>query len=374
MEWDEAGERSGFAQTAAKFANWIRKNVPAQPDLQPAVADQFNKEIIKQADEAGILNAPLPERFGGVGLDAPARAMVLEKIAGARAGIAMILVSHWAGLGALTSLVNDPRVSSWLSESASRKSDLLYGVAVPVAAFDSEQGIPAQAQESGGKRKLSGDFICLIHPLLVKRLVIAMPEEKGSGRLLCLAGKDLAGFCQDEFPGAGLEEAPITRLAIREFEVPDDAILVEGGPGLERVNVIWYELYLGLSGAMIGNAVSAKDAAWDYANQRIQTGRLIIEHQEVRRMLEEMNIMAEAAWGMLVSAAGMADPKMALGRMRRAFIFSGSACEKICLDAIQVLGGYGYMEDYGLERRLRDLKSIQCLLGSYPLEWIGENI
>jgi alkylation response protein AidB-like acyl-CoA dehydrogenase len=54
-------------------------------------------------------------------------------------------------------------------------------------------------------------------------------------------------------------------------------------------------------------------------------------------------------------------------------MFSGSACEDVCLDAIQSLGGYGYMKDYGLERRLRDLKTIQSVPGGQALEWIGGN-
>jgi alkylation response protein AidB-like acyl-CoA dehydrogenase len=75
--------------------------------------------------------------------------------------------------------------------------------------------------------------------------------------------------------------------------------------------------------------------------------------------------------GIVRLAASAPEGDAAIALARRAYTFCGTAAEQVCLDAVQTLGGYGYMKDYGLEKRLRDAKSIQCLLGTYPADILG---
>jgi len=317
----------------------------------------------------------LPENQEGAGLDDLGQAIVLERMARGRAGAAVILAAHWTGLGVVSHLLNQEKASSWLAgraNPAGAENPWLCGVAVPAAVTNVKDGLDPQAKASGDKVMLSGEWTCPLHPSLVERLAIAVSPSDGDPKVLWLSGKHLAPYGQDAFPGTGLLELPACRLVLRSFEAPAGEILAQGDQALAISDRIWRELYLGLAAVMVGNAAAAAAYAWEYAGERVQTGRLIIEHQEVRRMLEHMNTLVEAAWAMVTTAAAATDAGMALDRSRRAYAFSGSAGEQVCLDAIQCLGGYGYMEDYGLERRLRDAKSIQCLLGSYSLDWIGE--
>ena len=375
MEWYESEDRALFAETAAKYAAWTLKSIVEEKLTGRTTADEFNPEIIRQAAAAGLLTAPLPEDQGGAGLDGLGRAIVLERMARGRAGAAVILAAHWTGLSALSSLPNQEKVGSWLAERANQaraENPWLCGVAVPAAVKNVKDGLDPQATESGEKVMLSGEWTCPLHPSLVERLAIAVPPSDGDPKVLWLFGKDLAPYCQNAFPGTGLLELPTCRLVLQSLEAPAGDVLARGDQALAITDRIWRELYLGLAAVMVGNAAAAFAYAWEYARERVQTGRLIIEHQEVRRMLEHMNTLVEAAWAMVTTAAAVSDSRMALDRSRRAYTFCGSAGEQVCLDAIQCLGGYGYMEDYGLERRLRDVKSIQCLLGSHSLDWIGE--
>ena len=375
MEWYETEERAAFAGTAAKYAAWAGQNLPVEKFPERARPDQFNWEIAGEAARAGLLIAPLPERLGGVGLDGLGRAIVLERIARGRAGAAAIVLLHWAGLSALALLENDPGVASWLArfqQESGGERPWLCGVAVPESVVDGGAGFPSSLEESGERAILTGDWLCPLHPALAERVVVALPAHEGEARVWWLSGKELAPFCQEAYPGTGLLEMPIARLHLHDYEAPRELILARGDRAHEISDRIWQGLYAGLAAVTAGNAAAAAATAWEYAKVRLQTGRPIFEHQDLRRALEHLSAAAEAAWAMAVSAAAMPDSDQALDRARRAYAFSGSAGEEVCLDAIQCLGGYGYMEDYGLERRLRDQKTIQCLLGSYLSDWIGE--
>jgi len=373
MEWYDREERALFAQTGDKFAKWVVENNDPAKIRERTAPGQFNWEMIKQGERAGLLCAPMPENLGGAGLDPIGRAVVLERIGRGAAGAAAIFAVHWAGLITLACFADDERIGKTLSQFSEKAMDArpwLCGVALPAAVIDSKDTSGLKAEKAGGGIVLSGEFICPLHPALMERALISAPTEKEQ-MLLLIPGKDLAPFCKDAYPGTGLLEMPIARLNLREFKASADSLVASGEKAKEAINLLRGAIYSGLSSAMAGNARAAAEYAWEYSRQRIQTGRLIIEHQEVRRVLENMNTLVEASWAMVCSGAAVENSEQALGRLRRAFLFSGTACEQVCLDAIQCLGGYGYMEDYPLERRLRDLKTIQCLLGSYALEWMG---
>ena len=375
MEWYDSEERALFAGTGDKFAKWVMEKFPPEKLEERIAPDKFNWEMIKQGTQAGLLCAPMPENFGGAGLDPIGRAVVLERVSRGVAGAAVILSVHWAGLLGLASLANDKKIENMLSQFPEKAGDShprLCGFALPAAAVGYEKGFSPEFKKSEGAIFISGEFICPLHPSLAEQVLVSITVEK-EPMLFSLPGKELAPFCREAYPGTGLLEMPIARLDLKGFKAPAESLIASGEKAKQSINILWCSLYSGLSSAMAGNARAASDYAWEYSRQRIQAGRLIIEHQDLRRVLENMNMMADASWATIVSAAAEDNMEQGIARIRRAFLFAGTACEQVCLDAIQCLGGYGYMEDYPLERRLRDLKTMQCLLGSYALEWIGES-
>jgi acyl-CoA dehydrogenase len=375
MEWYDNEERALLGQTGDKFAKWVAENNNPEKLRERTTPGQFNWGMIEQAAEAGLLCAPLPENLGGAGLDPIGRAVVLERIGRGAAGAAVIFAVHWAGLITLASLADDERIGNTLSQFHGKAGDArpwVCGLALPAPIIDSKNTSGLKAEKAGESVVLFGEFICPLHPVLTEQVLISMPKEREQ-MILLIPGKDLARFCQDAYPGTGLLEMPIVRLNLSGFEVPDDSVAVSGEKAKEATGIMRRAVYSGLSSAMAGNARAAAEFAREYCRQRIQTGRLIIEHQDVKRVLENMDILVEASGSMVASSSAMENSAQALERIRRAYIFAGTACEQVCLDAIQCLGGYGYMEDYPLERRLRDLKTIQCLLGSYALERLGES-
>jgi alkylation response protein AidB-like acyl-CoA dehydrogenase len=378
MEWYQTEDRVKFSETADKYAAWALENVDAEGAYKRAGADDFNWEMVRQAGMAGFLGCRIPEDLGGVDLDCLGRTVVLERMARGLAGPAAVVAMHWAGLGALTGpgVKDRERVREWMAkvtEKADAEKPMLCGPAVPAAVVDKDDSPAPDAVESKGGIKISGEFVCPLHPALLDRVVMAVPGPPGESRLLWVPGNDLATHCTESHPGSGLYEMPISRLRLKDHDDHAGEVLAVGEEADVAIAAMRRGLYMGLSAVMAGNVSAAADYAWQYAGERVQTGRPIIEHQDLRRALESMKITVEAARATVYSAAALTAPPEAVERARRAYVFAGSSCETVCLDAIQCLGGYGYMKDYGLERRLRDLKTMQLILGSHALDWIGES-
>ncbi len=369
MEWYEGADRARFADTADKFAAWARDNIDAERMAGRVAPENFNWEIARQAGRAGFLNAPLPEDMGGAGLDALGQMVVIERMARGMAGPAAMIAAHWAGIAALLPLAANGPVRAWLAAVGEERSGRprLCGVAAPAAVTDA--GPAPGIAESGGGKRLRGEYICPVHPALTERLMVPATDAAGRPVILLMDGAALAPFCHDTFPGSGLLELAMARLRLSGYDIAAESVAAGDDAG-DSINEMRRGMYLGLAAAMAGNAAAAAEYAWEYCGERAQTGRPIIAHQDVRRALEQMKTLVEAARAVVFSAA-WATGGDAADRARRAFTFAGGAGEAVCLDAVQALGGYGYMKDFGLERRLRDLKTMQIMLGGYAAEWAG---
>jgi len=341
-----------FAETAEKYGCWLAENVKEEDLVRRADADGFNWEMARQGGLAGFVSGLLPEELGGAGLDGLSRAVALERMARGRAGAASLFAVHWAVAG-----------------EAESDRPLLCGVAVPAPVIGSDGDWP-EAKDPDGRLSISGEFIAPADPGICDRVVVVAPGLDHKPVIAWCRGDELASAVKAANPGSGLLEVPLAGLCLDNFK-PDAAALASGGAGSRAAAALQRALYLGLASAMAGNAAAAAGYAREYARERTQTGRPIIEHMEVRRMLERMETLVEAARATGLAAAVAEGGENDLAVARRAYMFAGEACEEVCLDAVQCLGGYGYMEDYGLERRLRDHKSMQCVLGSHPLDWVG---
>ncbi len=355
MEWYEDPDRRLFAETAAKYAEWTGRELEPESRHQRVRPEGFNRELVRQAALAGLISGPLPLDLGGAELDRLGRMMVLERVAQGTASAAYVLAVHWAGLLALTAGNGERGWVQELADRAASERPWLCGVLLPAAAVEGAKDLAAAREEDGGVR-LSGEFLALIHPEITERAVIVAAPAGGEEVLGWLPAPELAPHCREAYPGTGLAEVPLARLTLPGLLAPKLAAVT--APELRR------ELWLALAAVMAGNAEAARCYAHDYARERVQTGRPIIEHQDVRRMLLDMKTHTEAARAAAYAAAALNDGDDAAGRARRAFGFAGTALEQVNLDAVQVLGGYGYMKDYGLERRLRDVKTLQCVVGS----------
>ena len=219
---------------------------------------------------------------------------------------------------------------------------------------------------------LEGDFLCLPDTASAGRLVVLDPRKNGGSGLYWMEGERLRDHVEASYLGSGLETFPRARLRGVRITPAEEEVLCRGDRAEAGAEMLLTRLRVALAAVQMGNAGAARREAEQYARERVQTGRIIIEHQEVRKTLVRMETLLEAGRSLVTRVAACADaPDRQRILAEQAHRFCDEAAESICLDAIQVLGGYGYMKDYGLERRLRDCKALQGLLGSHPVDWLG---
>jgi alkylation response protein AidB-like acyl-CoA dehydrogenase len=374
MEWFETGARMQLVDTAERFARTELMEGREETEGKPDVPLQ----VLRKARDMGFLTAPLTESFGGIELDLLSETMLWEGIARGTAGAAALMAVHSTALSALVALQEVPPVQEWLGTGLTEESDppSLTGLVIPEPVMDHESPLPPLLREDpkGGKYSLQGRCICLLPPPLSTRLLLLLPGEAEDAWLFWLQAEQVEAHTERSWPGTGLEEMPKGRLVLSDFTPAAPVVLVRGSRGLEHSQRLISSLRLALVAIQMGNAAAALHAARLYAGERVQTGRIIMGHQEVRKMITHMETLLQAGRSLSYRAAACTDDLPVQQQLiAQADLFCGSVAEQICLDAIQVLGGYGYMKDYGLEKRLRDCKTLQSLLGSHPIDWLVED-
>ncbi len=368
MDWFENDVIRSIASTAEAFAGKeLTDFASAVREGKPA--EGLWEKSLRSSGRLGLWLGPLPAEFGGTGMDAVSCAMVVSKLAGGCAGFAAMLAVHYSALACLEPLLPEKPVEDVLKALAGAGAGGMPSIislahAEEIAGLDST--VPGAANSSP-----HGTFLAMIDPEQAYRVVLT-----GAGQAVFIMDPaKLLALCRSAFPGSGLSELAVCRLdfGTGSAGVKADA-LVTGRKAFEAAEAAQARLKLLLSAAMFGNAEKAQMEAVAYARERRQTGRLIIDHQEVRKVLVNSEMLLKAVESFLFRAAAYSGPARVNGIMPNdlLFRFTSSACEKVCLDAVQTLGGYGYMKDYGVEKRLRDTKTLSALPGSFLSDVLGQ--
>ncbi len=316
----------------------------------------FPLEQLQAAQLAGFLHAPAPEQAGGIGLDVYGQTMLLSKLARGSAGFATIVATHLAALGGLASAPADT-----IERLIGRDDDKLLGLAFP------EWTAGGARLEDG---KVSGQLIAPVGPEHCSVIGLLVPSVDGRWQSHFVSVDKLPVKSSPSHCGSGLDALTPIRLRLDQVELQEHSVLPANQchPG-DRV---MSEYKLLLAAVQVGNAKQALDDATVYATERKQTGRFIVDHQNIRAMLCNMQVLLSAAQSLVEKAALQPDRHEGhFDLCRQAHCFAATVTEQICLDAVQVLGGYGYMKDYPLERRLRDCKSLQGLPADHHFDALG---
>jgi len=350
-----SAELLDFQRTARRFAE--REIAPSalEWDDHP---DRFPWEAMRKGGEAGLLSFHLP----AAGETEPAfpgllpPAILIEELAAACAGTAMIFAGHLLATWTLFQAEGSgaSRFLAPLLESPAAERPALAGLAWQ----ETEPGrimtiatATAQGWAVNGRKRLvrSGNLAGLV---LVMVQVASEPEPKGLGLAVVPAGSP--GFSVEKVERMlGNRICPMAELLFEDCRIPPENLIARGRA--EEILEETLALASGLSAAAaIGATRGAFETALRYAGERYQGGRIIIEHDAVAEMLANMEVRLHAARAGLWQACAEAKPSRA--ELAKAKIFASEAGVDSCLDAVQVLGGYGYMHESGQEKRLRDVQ------------------
>lgn len=346
----------------------------AQRTVQPRAAEidakgEFPWDLVESFGKQGLLSIFLPESYGGMDGDLTSFCIVIEEIAKVCGSSSLIILAQ--GMGTLPILMsgNPSQKDLYLRAITERKS--LITLAFNEAA--SELGIlPIQTKvERKGLDYLINGRKCFIsHGGLAKFYIVmalAQPEHgaKGISVFVVEDGTDGLSFGERE-ETIGMRGMVMTDVIFKNCKVSQEALLGKLGEGEKIAEETLHRARPAIGAQAVGIAQGALDFAIHYANERIQFGKPISSFQAIQFMIADMATLVEAARSLVYKAADSIDAndKSIEYLSTISKTFASEISMKVTTDAVQILGGYGYMKDYPVERMMRDAKVTQIYEGA----------
>lgn len=350
----------------------------ARRELAPRAAEydrtgRFPAENWQALREAGYVGLTVAEEYGGAGLDLLTHTLCLEEFARACASTAVILEVH-------NSLVSEI-IQNWGSEEQKARflprlasGEVLgaYALTEPEAGSDAA-GLRTRAVRRGDRYILSGSKAFITNAGVAGLYVVFASTDPGAGR------RGISAFLvEGETPGLrvgppekklGLKASQTCPLWLADVEVPAENLLGPEGAGYRLALATLDCGRVGIGAQSVGVLQAALDASLAYAKERRQFGRSIAEFQAIQFKLAEMATDLEAARLLVYRAAALyGEGGRHSKEISMAKLFASRAAVRHTLEAIQIHGGYGYLEDYGVERLLRDVKAAEIYEGTNEIQ------
>jgi acyl-CoA dehydrogenase len=371
-------EQREVQQWAREFAQ--REIAPRALLLDKDPESPEREVLLRAAARAGLLGSSLPDFLGGAGHDPVTGALVTEELAAECSGCAVLFGASMLGmlpillsgnLGAIERFVR-PIAQSWETDHPKLAA---LAATEPDAGSDFIMGHPqgrlrTRVEKKNGGYLINGRKIFISNGSLASLVtVFASHDPTGPIResVSCFAvPADTKGFAVGQvFEKMGQRAAPAAELIFDDVWVPEENRLGNEGGGFALNRLIMSVTRTPIAAIALGIARSAYEKALAYAEARTQGGGPIVRHQAIEIMLADMAIRVEAARALVWSAASslaVGKPSLKLSSMAKTF--ASDAAVTNALDAIQILGGYGYMREYGVEKLLRDAKLTQIYEGT----------
>ncbi|WP_045455867.1 acyl-CoA dehydrogenase family protein [Caballeronia cordobensis] len=362
-------EQRMIRDAARQFATEVLAPNAGQWDKDGAIPDA----VVKQLGELGLLGMIVPAELGGTFSDYTAYALAMEEIAAGCASCAtMMSVHNSVGCGPILAYGTDAQKAEWLPKLASGEIIGAFCLTEPQAGSEANN-LRVRAVEKDGKWVLSGSKQFVTNG---RRAGVAIvfavtdPELGKRGISAFIVPTDTPGF------NVG---APEHKLGIRASDtcpinfddcaIPAANLLGQRGEGLKIALSNLEGGRIGIAAQALGIARAAFDAARAYAKDRVQFGKAIREHQSVANMLADMQTQINAARLLIHHAARMRTEGVpCLSEASQAKLYASEMAERVCSDAIQIHGGYGYLQDYPVERHYRDARITQIYEGTSEVQ------
>ncbi len=329
------------------------------------------KELLAQHE---LFTLHFPERLGGLGGDLLTACLAIEQISRVCATSGLILAVQ--GLGALPILVagTDEQQQRWIPDLAAGKTLIAFAITEADAGSDAA-AIRTRAVRDGDAYVISGSKRFISHGSvadLVTVFAATGDDDDRHRRLSCfIVETDRPGFgvARTEHK-MGIRGSPTAELVFDDVRIPAANLLGAEGDGFAIAMKTFDRSRPGIAAQAVGIAQGALEVAARYARERRQFGRPVADFQMIAAMLADMDAATESARQVLYTAcveieAGARDSARWASLAK---LVAGDAAMRVTTDAVQVLGGYGYVEEYPVERMMRDAKITQIYEGTQQIQ------
>ena len=333
---------------------------------------RFPAEEIGAMVDLGLFGMTMPADYGGSGAGSLAFALAVEEVAYADASCAVILCAHVLSAAIILKYASEPHKRRYLPQLAKGGMLAAFALTEPRGGSDNAS-MATRARKSGARYVISGTKQFITSGSTAQLAIVFATTDPAAGKrgitgfLVPTASKGWIVAHKEE--KLGLKSSDTCQIVLEDVEVAEDLRLGPEGDGL-RVALGNLEVgRINIAAVAVGIAQAAFDVALAYARDREAFGKPIVEHQAVSFRLASMATRIESARQLVHHAAALRDAGIpCLKEACMAKLAASDMAEQVCSDAIQTLGGYGYVSDFPVERMYRDARVTRIFEGTNDIQ------
>ena len=334
---------------------------------------EFPAQTFRKMAELGLLGLPFPEAYGGAEADTVSVALAVEELGRACGSTALAYLAH-IGLGSMPIALfgSEEQKQRYLVPAAAGEYLAAFGLTEPHAGSDAG-ATRTQARLEGDEWVINGEKMWITNAPLAGHIIITAVTERDQGKrgisaLIVPGGTPGLTFGKHE-QKMGLRGSMSTAVFLNDVRVPKENLLGERGRGFGQFLQILDGGRITVAAQAIGHAQACMEIAVRYARERESMGKPIGAYQSISNMIADMSVGLEASRLLVFKAAWLKDNKQPFSKAAAiAKLYATEASEKICRDAIQVLGGNGYSSEFPVERHYRDTRLLTIGEGTSEIQ------
>ncbi|HSP38794.1 MAG TPA: acyl-CoA dehydrogenase [Frankiaceae bacterium] len=358
----------------------LRKSIRelAEDVIAPRAAEidqqaEFPTDVYEALKSADMVAIHVPEEYGGAGADKIASCIVVEEVARVCASSSLIPMGNKLGTMGLILSGSEELKHRYLPDVASGASFWSYALSEREAGSDAA-AMKTRAVADGDSYVLNGSKMWITNAgSSTHYTVLAVTDATAGARGISafVVHADDPGFSWGEKERKlGIKGSPTREIYFDDCRIPADRMIGEPGTGFKTALRTLDHTRLAIGAQAVGIAQGALDAAVAYVKERRQFGKSVSDFQGVQFMLADMAMKVEASRHLVYAAAGTAErgePTMTF-RSSAAKCFASDTAMSVTTDAVQLFGGYGYTQDFPVERMMRDAKITQIYEGTNQIQ------
>ncbi len=362
-------EQQVIKEIAATVAR--EKILPVRAELDEA--QEFPWEIVKVLADSNLFGVYIGEEYGGTGGGVLDLCIAVEELSRVCGGISLCLAATALGTFPLLLFGSEEQKKKYLPAIAAGKRLVAFALTESGAGSDAG-AIQATARKDGDSYVLNGtkQWITNGGEAEIYTVVAMTDKSRGSrGASAFIVEKGTPGFDFGKKENKlGIRASATRELVFQDCRIPAGNLLGREGQGFIVAMKTFDASRPGVAAQAVGIAQGALDEAASYARQREQFGKPIISFQGVQFMLADMAIKIEAARSLVYAVARAIDggEKRISKESAMAKVFASDTAMQVTVDAVQILGGYGYMKEYPVEKMMRDAKITQIYEGTNQIQ------
>ncbi|MBN2374109.1 acyl-CoA dehydrogenase family protein [bacterium] len=335
--------------------------------------EEFPKEIIQEMAKSDMFGIFIPEEFGGLGGRCLDLVLAVEELSRICSGVAISFAATALGSFPIILFGSQKQKEKYLPYVASGKSLCAFALTEPDAGSDAS-GIKTTARMEGGEYILNGTKQWITNGAeadIYTVIALTNPSKGIRGASAFIVEKGTPGFVfGKKEKKMGIRASSTRELVFSNCRIPAENLISKEGMGFMVAMKTLDQSRPGIGAQAIGIAQGAMEEALEYSHQRVQFGQPISSFQAVQHMLADMATQIEAARALVYSVARYMDSgaKEISKESAMTKLFASDVAMQVTINAVQILGGYGYMRDYPVEKMMRDAKITQIYEGTNQIQ------